>query len=121
MAKRQTSAPVEPASGSPSGNSVGAEVVPSGSVTGSTTYPGDSSDPNALVKPVGGNNTAAALPPVEAPAEAPDTINDVKPGSQAPVPAMNPNAKPVKAPYDAKDESSSKHKKKKGIDKLNPF
>jgi len=116
-----TSAPVEPASGSPSGNSVGAEVVPSGSVTGSTTYPGDSSDPNALVKPVGGNNTAAALPPVEAPAEAPDTINDVKPGSQAPVPAMNPNAKPVKAPYDAKDESSSKHKKKKGIDKLNPF
>jgi outer membrane protein assembly factor BamD len=114
-----TNAPVEPASGSTRGNSVGAEVVPSGTVTGSTTYPGDS-DPNALVKPVGGNTTAA-LPPVEAPAESPDTINDVKPGSQAPVPATNPNAKPVKAPYDAKDESSSKHKKKKGIDKLNPF
>jgi outer membrane protein assembly factor BamD len=114
-----TSAPVEPTSGSTRGNSVGAEVVPSGSVTGSTTYPGDS-DPNALVKPVGGNTTAA-LPPVEAPAEAPDTINDVKPGSQAAVPATNPNAKPVKAPYDAKDDSSSKHKKKKGIDKLNPF
>jgi outer membrane protein assembly factor BamD len=120
-----TSVPVAPASGS-RGNSIGAEVVPSGSVpvTGSTDYPGsapaDSKPNDDLVKPVGGATTAA-LPPVEAPADSPDTINDVKPGSQAAVPATNPNAKPVKAPYDAKDESSNKHKKKKGIDKLNPF
>jgi outer membrane protein assembly factor BamD len=58
---------------------------------------------------------------VEAPADSPDTINDIKPGSQAAVPATNPNAKPVKAPYDKTNDSSSKHKKKKGIDKLNPF
>jgi len=32
-----------------------------------------------------------------------------------------PNAKRVKAPYDAKDESSNKQQEKKGIDKLNPF
>jgi outer membrane protein assembly factor BamD len=94
---------------------------PPGSVptNGSTTYPGDSKS-NDLVKPVGGS-TAVALPPVEAPADSPDTINDIKPGSQAAVPATNPNAKAVKAPYDKADDSSSKHKKKKGIGKLNPF
>ena len=119
-----TSVPVAPASGA-SGNSIGAEVVPSGSVpsTGSTDYPGStpgSSNKDNLVNPVGGTTTAA-LPPVEAPADAPDTINDVKPGSQPAVAATNPNAKAVKAPFDAKDDSSNKHKKKKGIDKLNPF
>lgn len=118
-----TSVPVAPASGS-KGSSLGVQVLPSGSTptTGSTTYPGDSgnSKSNDLVKPVGGS-TAVVLPPVEAPADSPDSINDVKPGSQAAVPATNPNAKPVKAPYDKADDSSSKHKKKKGINKLNPF
>jgi outer membrane protein assembly factor BamD len=118
-----TSVPVAPASGR-SGDSIGAEVVPSGSVpaTGSTDYPGSNgpSHNNDLVKPVGGT-ADAALPPVEAPADSPAAINDIKPGSQAAVPAANPNAKPVKAPYNAKDESSNKHKKKKGLDKLNPF
>ena len=32
-----------------------------------------------------------------------------------------PNNKKKKAPFDKKDESSSKHKKKTGVDKLNPF
>lgn len=119
-----TSVPVAPASGA-SGNSIGAEVVPSGSVpvSGSTDYPGSnpgSANKDNLVNPVGGTTTAA-LPPVEAPADSPDTINDVTPGSQPAVAATNPNAKPVKAPFDAKDESSNKHKKKKGVDKLNPF
>ena len=35
--------------------------------------------------------------------------------------ATDASKKAKKAPYDSKEESSSKHKKKKGFDKLNPF
>jgi len=114
-----TSVPVAPASGA-TGNSLGVEVVPSGaSANGSTAYPGDP-NANGGLHPVG-SATAPVLPPVEAPADSQDTINDVKPGSQPAVPAAAPSTTPVKAPYDGKDDSSSKHKKKKGVDKLNPF
>jgi outer membrane protein assembly factor BamD len=70
------------------------------------------------------------LPPVEKPAEAEPQTNDVHSGNAAQVQtgtdAGTGNAKSKKktppAPkYDSSDESSSKHKKKKGIDKLNPF
>ncbi len=69
------------------------------------------------------------LPPVEKPAEAPAQTNDVKSGSAAQVQtgtdAGATNGKSKKktpAPkFDSSDESSSKHKKKKGLDKLNPF
>jgi outer membrane protein assembly factor BamD len=79
----------------------------------------------ATVKPT--NNEP--LPAIEKPAEAPAQTNDVKSGSAAQVQtgtdAGAPNAKSKKktpAPkYDSSDESSSKHKKKKGLDKLNPF
>ncbi len=74
-------------------------------------------DPNAVVKAVGPVNTA--VPAAEKPAEAPDQVNDVKPGSN-PTVAVNPDdAKKHKA--DLSDESSSKKKKKKGLSKLNPF
>jgi outer membrane protein assembly factor BamD len=74
-------------------------------------------DPNAVVKAVGPSNTT--LPAAEKPAEAPDQVNDVKPGS-TPATAANPaDAKKKKADLD--DESSSKKKKKKGLSKLNPF
>ncbi len=74
-------------------------------------------DPNAVVKSVGPVNTT--LPAAEAPGEAPDQVNDVKPGS-TPTAAVNPaDAKKRKA--DLGDESSSKKKKKKGLSKLNPF
>jgi outer membrane protein assembly factor BamD len=62
------------------------------------------------------------LPAVDKPAEAPNQINDVKGGGGAQVnTGATASGKKKKAPYDSKDESSSKHKKKKGIDKLNPF
>ena len=69
------------------------------------------------------------LPPVEKPAEAPVQTNDVKSGTAAQVQtgtdAGATNGKSKKktpAPkFDSSDESSSKHKKKKGLDKLNPF
>ncbi|MGB6193981.1 MAG: outer membrane protein assembly factor BamD [Terracidiphilus sp.] len=83
--------------------------------------PGAAADPNAVVKPVGA--TSNALPAAEAPAAAPDQINDIKPGqnqTQSGTPAAN--GKKTKAPKtDLGDESSSKKKKKKGLGKLNPF
>jgi outer membrane protein assembly factor BamD len=70
-----------------------------------------------VVKPVGPVNTT--LPAVEKPAEAPEQVNDVKPGT-TPTSAANPaDAKKKKA--DLSDESSSRKKKKKGLNKLNPF
>ena len=64
----------------------------------------------------------APLPPIEKAGAAPDQVNDIAPGTrqaaaQAP-PAKGKKAKPA---FDKSDESSSKHKKKKGLDKLNPF
>ncbi len=118
-----TSVPVAPASGA-SGNSIGAEVVPSGSVpvSGSTDYPGSnpgSANKDNLVNPVGGTTTAA-LPPVEAPADSPDTINDVTPGSQPAVAATNPNAKPVKAPYDSQGRVLQQAQEKEGRRQAEP-
>jgi len=59
------------------------------------------------------------VPAAEAPAAAPDQINEIKPGS---VPAATDSTDKKKKPkLDAADESSSKKKKKKGLSKLNPF
>ena len=74
-------------------------------------------DPNAVIKPVGPADTA--LPAAEKPAEAPATVNDIKPGS-TPAPSAA-DAKTKKPKADLSDESSSKKKKKKGLGKLNPF
>ncbi len=80
-------------------------------------------DPNYGLKAVGPANTA--LPPVEKATEAPSTINTITaptPPAQA-EPANRKKAKPA-PDFDKSDESSSKHKKKKGIKKIippNPF
>ncbi len=77
-----------------------------------------------LTAPVG-PNTAAPLPPIDKPAAAQDQINDVKSGGPAQVTtgtvAGKPKKKNPKPSFDSKDESSSKHKPKKGIDKINPL
>lgn len=101
-----------PATTSPatSGNSMGVEIL----------TPSRTATPGAgMLKPVGPPNRAE-LPPVEKPAVAPDVMNDITaPTAAAQTPAANgKNAKPV---FDKADESSSKHKKKKGIKKLNPL
>jgi outer membrane protein assembly factor BamD len=81
----------------------------------------------------GGLNTVGPtdnkpLPPIEKPADAPAQTNDVHNAPQVQTgtdAGATPNAKSKKktpAPkFDSSDESSSKHKKKKGLDKLNPF
>jgi outer membrane protein assembly factor BamD len=79
-----------------------------------------SNDDNGGIKAVGPSNSAA-LPPIEKAAPAPDTINDVIPGSQPAAQTASANGKTPKPAFDKSDESSSKHKKKKGLAKLNPF
>jgi outer membrane protein assembly factor BamD len=94
------------------GNSLGVSVVGAPS--------GAAADPNAVVKPVGPTN--AAVPAAEAPAPAPEQINDVKQGSTPTTTTADANGKKKKAPKaDLSDESSSRKKKKKGLSKLNPF
>ena len=74
------------------------------------------SDPNAVVKAVGPTNTA--VPAAEAPAAAPDQINEI---NRKALPAVSSDTKQKKPKADLSDESSSKKKKKKGLSKLNPF
>ncbi len=70
--------------------------------------------------PVGPDN-AKALPPVEKAADAPDTVNEIGDAKTPPAAAAPANGKKAKPEFDKNDESSSKHKKKKGLEKLNPF
>jgi outer membrane protein assembly factor BamD len=107
----------EPATGAgDSGTGVSATIVSAPNSAPKTE------DPNAVVKAVEPTNTV--LPAAEAPAAAPDQVNDVKPGS---VPAetaasqANTKGSKKKPKLDESDESSSKKKKKKGLAKLNPF
>jgi outer membrane protein assembly factor BamD len=78
-------------------------------------------DPNNGLPSVGPKN-ASALPPVEKAAAAPDAVNEVagkpQPAAEVKTTKGKKNPKPV---TDKNDESSSKKKPKKGLDKLNPF
>ena len=112
-------APLQMEAPSAGGTGVGAEIISSPNATGpaapeGAAPEGAAADPNALVKPVGPVNST--LPAAEAPAKAPDQVNDVKPG-EAPQPtAADAHKKKPKA--DLSDESSSKKKKKKGLAKI---
>ena len=120
------------------GASLGAEIltpgasegtVPAGTMTGApiTNRASDlpaatgKSDPNyGISVPKPPDNTP--LPAAEGPAPAPDAINEVQGKGQPAAEQKNPNSKKNPKPeFDKNDESSSKHKKKKGVDKLNPF
>jgi outer membrane protein assembly factor BamD len=96
-----------------SASSMGVEIV---SPSASTK----ASDANGGLKPVGPVN-ATPLPAVEKAGDAPAQVDDIKPGTQPAAQAPNPNGKKAKPGFDKSDESSSKHKKKKGLSKLNPF
>ena len=122
-------APVSPAGGgSPSGTGLGVEVLTPGvnvntgsGAASSLPSATGAADPNLGLKAVAPKDNSA-LPPVEAPAAAPDQVNDVAGKATPPAQAKDPNQKKNPKPaYDKDDESSSTHKKKKGLDKLNPF
>ena len=97
-------------------NAMGVEVLTPGANAQSAP------DPNGGLKAVGPTNTSTP-PAVEKAAEAPTQTNDVTPGTQAPgQPTTAANGKKTPKPaYDKDEESSSKHKKKKGLSKINPF
>ena len=110
----ETPAGVAPISGG--SNSVGVTILTPGA---------SASTPNGSgLNAVGPANTTA-LPPIEKAGEAPDAVNDVAnqktPAGQAPVLDKKGNPKKTKAEYDKDEESSSTHKKKKGLKKINPF
>jgi outer membrane protein assembly factor BamD len=101
-----------------SGNSMGVEILTPGATTGGTAKPADN---NGGLKAVGPEN-ATPLPAAEKPAEAPNAVNDVEAKPQPAAQAPNANGKKNPKPeFDKGDESSSKHKKKKGLSKINPF
>ena len=77
---------------------------------------GAAAETNYGLKAVG--PASDALPPAEKAAAAPDRPNEIN-APQAPTQVAT--GKKTKAAFDKKDESSSKHKKKKGIAKVNPF
>ncbi len=118
-------------SGIPESNRNLVATPPSGSTVGAPLATGaaaaTSANPNAiygLTAPLG-PNTPAPLPPIDKPATAPDQINDVKSTGQPQVATGTSTGKPTKKnpkpSFSSGDESSSKHHKKKGIDKLNPL
>ncbi len=120
------------ASGTPESNSNLVSTPSDGSAVGAPVVSGAAAAPAGanpdrvygLTAPVG-PNTPAALPPVDKPAAAPDQINDVKSTGQPQVVTGTTSGKPgkknPKPAYNGGDESSSKHHKKKGLDKLNPL
>ena len=109
--------PVTPAAGGTgaSGASMGVEIL-SPTSSPNTGANGD----NGGLKAVGPPN-ATPLPAIEKPTAAPDAVNDVA-GKPQPAPQAAPaNGKKTKPAYDKSEESSSKHPKKKGIKRINPF
>jgi outer membrane protein assembly factor BamD len=95
--------------------------------TGAGTPAPAAAGDNYGLKAVGPANNAP-LPPVEKPAEGQSQVNDVKgaAGGNAQVQTGTPaptkkHKKNPKVKTDQSSESSSANKKKKGLDKLNPF
>jgi len=124
-----TSVPASSYTGGGATNSTGLSIVQPGSsnppMESPTAVPNSNSPAavpeNGGIKPVG-PPVSTPLAPVEKPAAAPDALNEVAPGSQPAAqaaPAKGKAAKP--GDVDPGDEASSKKKKKKGLDKLNPF
>ena len=111
-----------------SGTGLGVEIINhNGANAADMPAATGTADPNYGMKSVAPDAAkTAALPPVEKPAEAPDQVNDVAGTAQPAAQTKDPNAKGRKKgktppPIDKADESSSKAKPKKGLDKLNPF
>ncbi len=117
-----------PANATPptSGVPVGPAVTPEGAAAAAAAagVPG-AQNPGGLATV--GPTDNKPLPPVEKPADAPAQTNDVHNAAQVQTgtdAGATTNGKKKKTPapkFDSSDESSSKHKKKKGLDKLNPF
>ncbi len=119
-----------PAAASPSAGGGDAPAVPQANTTDSTgnptQWPSARKDNGGLQTVAPANNTP--LPAVQKAAPAPDQVNDV-PQTGHPVNTVDQTTasngkkkkKNPKPQFKGKEESSSTHKKKKGLHKLNPF
>ncbi len=119
-----------PAATSPSAGGSDAPAVPQANTsdtTGNPTqWPSARKDNGGLQTVAPANNTP--LPAVQKAAPAPDQVNDV-PQTGHPVNTVDQTTasngkkkkKNPKPQFEGKEESSSTHKKKKGLHKLNPF
>jgi outer membrane protein assembly factor BamD len=115
-----TAAPAD----STTGTDVGVEIVNHGAANAKDMPAATGTpDPNyglATAKP----KNSSALPPIEKAADAPEQINEAAGQPQPPAqarPAGKGKKNPKAPAVDKTDESSSKKKPKKGLDKLNPF
>jgi outer membrane protein assembly factor BamD len=129
-----------------SGSSVGIEIVQPSSASPAPTaepasppvFPGSESSAPATASSASGSSqpnpndnmggiklagppNATITAPIEKPDAAPDPVNEVAPGSRPPAQIAPADGNKPKPAFDKADESSSKHKKKKGLAKLNPF
>jgi outer membrane protein assembly factor BamD len=118
--------PAPVASGPPTSAPVGPAVTPEGAAAAAAAAGVPGAQNTGGLTAVGPTNNQP-LPPIEKPAEAPAQTNDVphaaqvQTGTDAGATATN-GKKKAKAPKcNQGDESCSKEKKKKGLDKLNPF
>jgi outer membrane protein assembly factor BamD len=115
------------------GNSMGLQIVQSPTGTPaptSTAFPGSDpapaadpakqADVNGGIGPVGPPN-ATPLAPIEKPAVAPAPINEAAASKQPAAQTTSADGKKPKVDCDKSDESCSRHKKKKGLAKINPF
>jgi outer membrane protein assembly factor BamD len=140
-----TSVPQASPSPASTGNSMGIEIVqpssnspapPATAPASPPVFPGSESPAPAQPAPLAASArpsdnmggiqpvapaVPAALPPIEKAATAPDAINQAVPGAQPPAQIAPADGKTPKPPLDKANDSSSKHKKKKGLSKLNPF
>ncbi len=97
-----------------SGASMGVEIL-----TPSAAASPASPDATGGLKAVGPKD-AMPLPEIEKAAAAPDRQNEITAPTAA-AQTLPAGKKKVKDPFDKSEESSSRHKKKKGLNKVNPF
>ncbi len=101
------------------GSTTGAPISDRASDLNSATGKPDPNYGIATPKPAA---NVAPLPAAEPAAAAPDAVNEAAGKPQPASEQQNPNKKKKPKPgFDKNDESSSKHQKKKGLDKVNPF
>ena len=92
------------------GSGVGIEILSSGTRTA----------PDTGGLPVAAPKNTGDLPPIEKAADAPDQVNDAAGKATPAAQVVKPGDKTPKPAFDKADESSSKHKPKKGIKKIIP-
>src|SRR6202789_4057054 len=99
-----------PAAGS---NSMGVEILSSGSSISSQTA-AKPDDTSGGLKAVGPPD-ATPLPAAEKANGIPEQVNDIKPGTQPAAQTANANGKKGTPRFEKNEESSSEHKKKQGV------